>query len=199
MNEIELKIQKSIVQLCKFLPDFVNKWKDLLNEGKKPIRGLLNLSEQLRHVESVNKAHEEDFFEMQQRILFSIYVGIEEEMEIIKKILDKLNKLNNDMKSKFSTVENASLSLDFDNESSVLIKGSALQPSLILLLNLSLDFVVYFVSAWKNIQSTFKSLDVRKEKLMEKFEESFDVDLENSAVHNLLAITQYVDNDKGLS
>lgn len=51
MNENEIQVQKYLVILVKFLPNFVEKWKELLKEVSRPMLGLANQAEQMRSVE----------------------------------------------------------------------------------------------------------------------------------------------------
>lgn len=51
MNDSEAQIQKYLVHFVKFLPKFVDKWKELLQNSARPLEGLINQAEQLRHVE----------------------------------------------------------------------------------------------------------------------------------------------------
>lgn len=76
----------------------------------------------------------------------------------------------------------------------MLIRGSALQPSLEVILQRGFEFWIFFSSALKEINERFKNLNVRNEKFMTEFENSFEVDLEGNKVTNLLAIVQYIDN-----
>lgn len=47
----DANVHSSLEAFCKKLPGHVQKWKDLLAESEPPLRGLINLAEQLRHVE----------------------------------------------------------------------------------------------------------------------------------------------------
>lgn len=51
MEELEATVQKNVVNFCRILPSYVEKWKRLLEEAQKLTRALLNYAEQLRHVE----------------------------------------------------------------------------------------------------------------------------------------------------
>lgn len=56
-----------------------------------------------------------------------------------------------------------------------------------------------FSDALRNINDSFRSLNVRKPEIMMKFNDSFKLDLECFEVRGLLAITQYVENEKALN
>lgn len=73
-----------------------------------------------------------------------------------------------------------------------MISGSAVQPRLEKLLELSYDYSQYFTNALKDINNNLKKMDVRDEKSLRKLEKSFEIDLDVGTVNNLLAITQYI-------
>ncbi|GJQ77224.1 hypothetical protein Trydic_g14893 [Trypoxylus dichotomus] len=198
MNELETQVQKYLVNFVKALPNFVQKWKELLQMATKPIQGLLNQAEQLRHVEKANMKDIEDFKEMQERLLYRIYEGIEEDIHDIKQTVDKLNKLNSDLKNKLTLFENATVNLDWDDKNSALVKGNAIQPKLTLLLDYTLDFWLVFCLAGRNINKSLREMNPRDAKSMCDLQNAFKVDLNCNNVRRLIAITQYIDNEKAL-
>lgn len=106
--------------------------------------------------------------------------------------------MNGDLKNKLTLLETTSVNLDWEDENSLLIKGSATQPTIGRLLDYSLDFWLFFRAAASNINAKFRSMDARNANSMNELENSFKVDLEDRTVRRLLAITQYVDNEKAI-
>lgn len=51
MSELETQINKYLLNFVKALPSFQDKWSKLLESTEKPVQGLVNQAEQLRHVE----------------------------------------------------------------------------------------------------------------------------------------------------
>ncbi|KAI4469847.1 casein kinase 2 substrate [Holotrichia oblita] len=199
MTQLETQINKYLVNFVKALPSFRDKWGALVESIAKPLDGLINQAEQLRHVEKADLKDVDDFEGMKERLLYRIYEGIEEDICSIKQTVDKLNKLNNDLKNKLTLLENATVNLDWDDKNAALIKGSATQPALELLLDYALDFWLVFCLAARNINKAMREIDVRDAKSMTDLQNSFKVDLDCRAVTFLIAITQYIDNEKAIT
>lgn len=80
----------------------------------------------------------------------------------------------------------------------MLVKGDGLQPPLERILQDGFEFWMIFSKAFKNINDNFRTLDVRKPNVMLKFIDSLKIDFECLEVRGLLAITQYVVNEKAV-
>ncbi|KRT84472.1 hypothetical protein AMK59_2374, partial [Oryctes borbonicus] len=132
---------------------------------------------------------------MQERLLYRIYEGIEEDIHDLKQITDKLNRLNSDLKNKLILFENATVNLDWDDKNSTLMKGNAIQPGLALLLDYTLDFWLVFYVAARNINKSLREMNPRDAKSMSDLQNAFRVDLNCNVVTRLIAITQYIDNE----
>ncbi|CAH2008950.1 unnamed protein product [Acanthoscelides obtectus] len=198
MEEIEKNIQKNVVNYCKMLPGHVEKWKTLLGQVQKPAKALGNYSEQLRHVECANITYLENFTGIQETLKYRLYCEIEEELNLLKGIIDQLNKSVQDLKNKLSLLERCTLDLNWESNSQ-LIKGSPIQPPLSLILDKGYEFCLYFSKAMKVINERLKNINVRDEDCMKQFEESFNVSLEEDCVRKCLAIVQYINNEKNLT
>lgn len=103
-------------------------------------------------------------------------------------------KLNQDLKTKLLLLENSTVNIDW-HDPSRLLSGTALQPSLSLLLSEGFCFFMFFNKALKNINERLKHMDVRNERSMSKLKESFSVDLDDKTVRYYLALTQYINNE----
>lgn len=110
---------------------------------------------------------------------------------------ERLNQANLSLKTRLSVLEKSTLDLDWDQSSS-LISGSGTQPPLGKLLQRAYTFFMYFSLALKQINECFKLLDVREHSSVIKLKNAFNVDLCDENVTFLLALTQYVGNEKGI-
>lgn len=114
---------------------------------------------------------------------------------------EKINKTNHDLKNKLALLEQATIDLDWDSESPT-VKGSALQPPLNKLLALAYDFWIFFLESSRNMTLKLKTLNVRDEKSMNECQKAFTLNLDsidkNEVVYRLLALTQYVINEKSV-
>ncbi|RZC42773.1 hypothetical protein BDFB_009502, partial [Asbolus verrucosus] len=110
---------------------------------------------------------------------------------------DKLSKSNNDLKNKLFTLEKSTLDLDWEKKTE-LIRGNGTQPSLSRLLQDGLAFSIFFSKCGRTINDHFKEIDLNDEKSVKELQASFDVDLNSKVVTNLIAITQYIDNEKAV-
>lgn len=94
-------------------------------------------------------------------------------------------------------MERSTIDLNWERDSLV-IKGDALQPPLDRILQEGFDFWMIFSDAFRNINDSFRSFNVRKPSSMMKFNESFKLDFECFEIRGLLAVTQYVGNEKAI-
>jgi cytidylate kinase len=63
---------------------------------------------------------------------------------------------------------------------------------------MGLAFSNFFSKRARNISDNFKSLNLDEEKSIKRLQASFDVDLDDKVVTSLVALTQYVDNEKAI-
>lgn len=122
-------------------------------------------------------------------------------MDSVKFQIEKLNKSNHDLKNKLANLERATVDLDWDLNLPV-IKGSAIQPPLDKILQMAYEFWMFFSSASKNVNNKIKTLNVRDQKSVDEFQKSFSLNLElqgHNKVYTILALTQYVVNDKAVT
>nr|CAI5868729.1 unnamed protein product [Callosobruchus analis] len=194
MEQIERNIQKNVINFCKLLPAHVEKWKLLLADALKPAKALGNYSEQLRHVEGANITYLENFTEIQETLKYRLYTEIEEELKLLKNIINQLGQSVQDIKNKLSLLERSTFDLNWESESE-LIRGSPVQPPLSHILDKGFEFCLYFSKAVKQMNEQVKTINVRDEESMKKFEESFDVQLDEDWIRNFVAIVQYIDNE----
>ncbi|CAG9853895.1 unnamed protein product [Phyllotreta striolata] len=180
-----------ISNFCKILEKHTSKWSSLLKESAKPLRALINYCEQLRHVEQANIKYIDNFEELKEKLLFKISEGIEEEIILIKNIINQLNLSNQEIKNKLHILEKSTINLDWE-EKSDLLKGTAFQPPLTRILQEGLDFVNYFSDNYKLINEHFKKLDPRNEESIKRFESALQVELKNKIVIDFLALVQYI-------
>ncbi|XP_072385260.1 uncharacterized protein [Diabrotica undecimpunctata] len=192
---IILTLQKNLVNFCKVLPSHVDKWRNLLNEAKKPVQALVNFSEQLRHVEKANISYIKDFKVLQDKLMYKIFSEIEDEITLIRGIIDHLHAANQEVKNKLSILEKSTIDLDWDLDTP-LIRGTAFQPPLSRILQEGYNYILFFTSALKSVSDHIKVLNVRNEQFMKNFENKFNIDLESKVVINYLAIVQYIGNEK---
>ncbi|XP_066257206.1 uncharacterized protein [Euwallacea similis] len=197
MSDLE-DIQKKLVNFCQILPQHVQTWKDTLVAMQDPLRALCNFCEQLHSVEEAHITYIENFEIIQRDLQVKILGHIEEELEALKPQIERLNKYNHDLKNKLTTLERATIDLDWDLKSSVL-QGSPIQPPLDKLLQMAYEFWIFFSEALKNMNNNLKTVNVRDEKSMDKCQKALKVDLaDNNKVYALLAITQYIINEKAV-
>ncbi|CAH1119402.1 unnamed protein product [Phaedon cochleariae] len=197
VENVELTVQKHVVNFCKLLPIHVDKWRKLLEEADKPAQALTNYAEQLRHVEKANIEYLDKFRDLQEKIRFKVFIEMEEEISTLKKIIDHLNQTNQDLKNKLSILERSTIDLCWE-ANTPLLTGTAFQPPLTRILQDGLTFFQYFANALTKIKDNFKNMDVRDEKNMAKLEKSFKMEYVSKSVTSFLAIVQYVGNDKAV-
>ncbi|KAJ8943507.1 hypothetical protein NQ318_016287 [Aromia moschata] len=195
MDELELIVQRHVINFCKILPVHVEKWRTILVDLVKPSSALCNYSEQVRHIERCNIKYIDGFSALQQDLLYKIFTEIEDEMSSINGLREQLNKINQDTRNKLSVLERSSIDLNWDNNSQLIV-GSALQPPLSRILQDGYNFCLFFSEAIQSINEHCKTLNIRDEKLMNAFKDSLSISLEVPVITNLLAVTQYVNNEK---
>ncbi|XP_066154431.1 uncharacterized protein [Euwallacea fornicatus] len=197
MSDLE-EIQKKLVSFCEILPQHVETWKDALAAMQDPLRALCNFCEQLRAVEEAHIMYIENFEIIQRDLQVKILGHIEEELEALKPCLGRFNKCNHDLKNKLASLERATIDLDWDLKSP-LLQGSPIQPPLAKLLQMAYEFWIFFSEASKDINNKLKTINVRDEKSMDECQKALNVNLvDNNKVYPLLAITQYVINEKAV-
>ncbi|VEN45565.1 unnamed protein product [Callosobruchus maculatus] len=194
MEQIEKNIQKNVINFCKMLPGHVEKWRLLLADIQKPAKALGNYSEQLRHVEGANIPYLENFIEIQETLKYRLYTEIEEELKLLKNIIDQLAQSVQDLKNKLSLLERSTFNLNWESDSQ-LIRGSPVQPPLSHILDKGFEFCLYFSKAVKQMNEHVKAINVRDEECMKKLEKSFDVKLDEDFIRQFLAIVQYINNE----
>ncbi|CAH0546927.1 unnamed protein product [Brassicogethes aeneus] len=198
MCDIEVQIQKLVVHFCKMLPNHVNKWESVIKDANGPLKALVNFSDQLRHIEMANIKDIDDFCNIQNKLQYQILSSIEEEFSFLKPKIEALNTANHELKNKLSELERSTIPLDFDI-GSPLIHGTAIQPSLSRVLKNGLQFWTFFSNAVKKINESFKSFDVRNETSVQELENSFKINIRDERLTYLLALTQYVDNERAIT
>lgn len=98
------------------------------------------------------------------------------------------------MRNKLSTLERATHDLDWE-QSTELLRGTAIQPPLSVILQDGLEYYSFFASSLKRLSEQFKNLNVRDEQSMCDLEKSFSVDLDAKCVRYFIALTQYIGNE----
>ncbi|XP_044270512.1 uncharacterized protein LOC123015099 isoform X2 [Tribolium madens] len=126
MDNTEIRVQKYLVNFCKALPPHVDSWRSVLQDSGKPLQSLTNLCEQQRSIQKVTLSNFEDFREAQNVILHRITIGIEEELLCIKKLVEKLNECNIDLKNKLLVFERSTLNLNWE-ENIITLQFTALE------------------------------------------------------------------------
>lgn len=95
-------------------------------------------------------------------------------------------------------MEKSSTNLDWEGNLTI-ISGNGTQPPLGKLLQMSYEFFLYFQTSLKNINESLKLMNVRDYKSVTDLKQAFNaVNLKTDNVTFLLAITQYVDNEKAI-
>ncbi|KAG5899382.1 hypothetical protein JTB14_036870 [Gonioctena quinquepunctata] len=137
------------------------------------------------------------FIDIQENLRFKLFTEIEDEIKLLRSVIDLLGNANEVLKNKLTVLERSTIDLNWDSNTP-LLKGTALQPPLSRILQEGLTFWLYFSKTTKSLKENFKKIDVRNEKAMKDFEKSFELDLENECVSRLLSLTQYVINPKAV-
>ncbi|KAK9893050.1 hypothetical protein WA026_023351 [Henosepilachna vigintioctopunctata] len=194
MNDFEKVVQKNIITLVKYLPTHVTTWSTILDDISRPLQVLSNQSEQLRCVDSANIDWMENFKQIQGSLSHKISREISDTLIELKLKINQLKQVNNDLKTKVLTLEQSSLAIDW-NSSSRIVKGSPTQPSLENLLDHCLRFLTFFLEIGEKIYNAFNNLEVKKPESVQLLRESFKVNLSDSTVTYLIAITQYIDKN----
>ncbi|CAG9762943.1 unnamed protein product [Ceutorhynchus assimilis] len=198
---MEEDIQKKLVSLCNLLPVHVDLWKTILQSLQSPVKALGNFAEQLQFVEKATNTYMDDFEELQRQLGTKILENIEEELQAIKTLMETLDKSNHNLKNKLAILEKSTIDLDWDNDSFI-TKGTPIQPPLRQILQMAYEFWLYFSRASKTINSELKNINFRDEKSMEQLQNAFSLSLEvhnNREVYGILALTQYVVNEKAVT
>ncbi|KAF5303946.1 hypothetical protein FQA39_LY01731 [Lamprigera yunnana] len=197
MANVYVQVQKNVVNFCTYLEQHVEKWKKALQDSGSAIRGFNNQTEQLRGVEGAD-LDVEDFQKMKDSLKCCVYNGIEEEMFVLRNTIDKLQITNETLKSKLFKLEESTWELNWDAPH-VLFTGNATQPPLSKILVLGLEFWRFFERRFEAITDALKSLDYHCEKSVASFVSAFEIDFDVKTVRELIALTQYVNNEKAIS
>ncbi|XP_030763612.1 uncharacterized protein LOC115888157 [Sitophilus oryzae] len=198
MEDKERVVQKHIVAFCSILPSHIECWKTTLKELQNPIKAVSNFAEQLRYVDRAKISYINDFEQVQNQLKTKILIDIEQELESIKNNLDKLSKINQDLKNKLSQLERSTIDINWDSESFT-IRGSPTQPALTIILQLGYQYHIFFSDILKNVNRTLKCIDFKNDKSIEQFVKSCPSNIESLDCKNikyLLALTQYVVTNK---
>ncbi|KAK4876995.1 hypothetical protein RN001_009501 [Aquatica leii] len=197
MDGVCEQVQKHVVNFCAYLEPHVEKWHLELQGSETALCALTNQTEQLRHVDKT-ELDDDDFQQMKNTLKCSIYNGIEEEMVVIRDVIERLNKTNNTLKNKLFTLEKSTMDLYWDDKN-LLFNGNATQPPLSKILMYGFEFWQYFNKRYQFISDSFKCLDFKCKNSVATFVLAFEVDLNVKCVRELLALTQYVNNIKAIT
>lgn len=195
----EEEIKKKLVKFVSVFHTHVSTWSDTVGELSGPLRGVTNLSEQLRSVEQVKITYMDDFVTVQESLTAQILNTIEEELVLVKKLIEKLANSTNDYKSALCNLEKSTEYLDFRSNSELII-GNATQPALTTILQDGLKILILYSTAVDNIAKCIKNIDFRTETNMQNLKKALETDFaDRRIVIMLLAITQYFDKKNIIS
>lgn len=186
-----------MTDFCKALPVHLDRWREVLNDAKKPLQILDKTALQLRCMDGVK---DESYKEAVDEVRFLLLRAADQEVALIKDLIEKLTKSNHDVKNKLVSFEDATLKLDWDDEDCLLIHGNATQPPLARQIHMGLNYYYYFANALKKMTSLLKKLDYQDERVIKDFVSSFkDVDLDHTDVTYLISLTQYIVNPRSVN
>lgn len=190
----EEEILKKLVKFVSVLHVHVNTWTATVREMSGPLRGVMSLAEQLRSVEQAKIEHMDDFISVQDSLVANILNTVEEELVLVKNLVERLVSSTNDYKSALCNLEKSTEFLDFTSSKSDLVIGHATQPPLSTILQDGLKILILYSTALDEIAKCMKNLDFRDEVNMNNFKNALEADfIEKRVVTMLLATTQYFD------
>ncbi|KAL6258472.1 hypothetical protein P5V15_010429 [Pogonomyrmex californicus] len=154
------------------------KWKELSKSAERPLEGLANRTEQFRYV--TNKIEgTEDYVnqEVRDRLIFKIFMGLEEEMTILLNILTQFNDANQDLKNYLVNLENARSKVSLEDEDmKELNEGTPWRPALNLLMQWAVEGFQFYHNMYLRINNCMKLVDYKKEETIDNLISSFTED-----------------------
>ncbi|KAL6436733.1 hypothetical protein ACFW04_004870 [Cataglyphis niger] len=170
------KLNVSLIRYFARLQNLDDKWKELSEKAERPLEALANQAEQLRHVTNVNINETESSVdgETQERLIFKILMGIEDEITLLLDILTQFNDINQDLKNYLINLENARSQVSLKDETmQELIKGTSYRPKLNLLLEWAMEGFQFYNNMYLSIRDCMKSIDYKREETIDDLISSF--------------------------
>ncbi|KAL6436732.1 hypothetical protein ACFW04_004870 [Cataglyphis niger] len=189
------KLNVSLIRYFARLQNLDDKWKELSEKAERPLEALANQAEQLRHVTNVNINETESSVdgETQERLIFKILMGIEDEITLLLDILTQFNDINQDLKNYLINLENARSQVSLKDETmQELIKGTSYRPKLNLLLEWAMEGFQFYNNMYLSIRDCMKSIDYKREETIDDLISSFVEDQRGRRNINILAFTQFL-------
>ncbi|XP_050451511.1 uncharacterized protein LOC126851501 [Cataglyphis hispanica] len=190
------KLNMSLVRYFARLENLDDKWKELAEKAERPLEALANQAEQLRHVTNVNINETENSVngETQERLIFKILMGIEDEITLLLDILMQFNDNNQDLKNYLINLENARSQVSLKDETmQELIKGTSYRPKLNLLLEWAMEGFQFYNNMYLSIRDCMKSIDYKREETIDDLISSFVEDQRGRRnINKILAFTQFL-------
>ncbi|XP_043484433.1 uncharacterized protein LOC122512583 [Leptopilina heterotoma] len=193
---MEKTLYKSIVKYYSYLKIVSTTWNDVISSAKEQINGLKSLCEQFRLITSVDADQTEIYKQngLKEKLQIKVFRAIQNEIAIIGNFLNRLNKINQELKNKFARIEEARSKVSLrDLEMKQLINGTPLIPRLEKLILWAKESQDYYPSLLQSVSENFNSLDHNDENTIVNFEKSFNINyFWKIKIDNILRFTETI-------
>ncbi|KAL2725655.1 uncharacterized protein V1478_008328 [Vespula squamosa] len=188
------ELHKSLINYFVHLRILDKKRLDLFTTAERPLEALKNQCEQLRLVSSKDVDNEEICMidHAREKLIFNIFMGIENEISLLSDILHRLNNAIQDLKNRLTNLNKSrSNVLLRDEDMKDIVNGTPYRPKLNLLLEWAIESFQYYHELYLSIKKSMKAIDYKNEESIDNFAESFVEDrYRRTKLNKILAFTQ---------
>nr|KAF7434551.1 hypothetical protein H0235_002742 [Vespula pensylvanica] len=141
------ELHKSLINYFVHLKILDEKWLELFTSAERPLQALRNQCEQLRFVSSKDVDSEEicmiDY--AREKLIFKIFMGIENEISLLSDMLQRLNDAIQDLKNRLTNLNKSRNNVLLrDEDMKDIINGTPYRPKLNLLLEWAIESFQYY-------------------------------------------------------
>ncbi|KAL2746620.1 uncharacterized protein V1477_004990 [Vespula maculifrons] len=194
------ELHKSLINYFVHLKILDEKWLELFTSAERPLQALRNQCEQLRFVSSKDVDSEEicmiDY--AREKLIFKIFMGIENEISLLSDMLQRLNDAIQDLKNRLTNLNKSRNNVLLrDEDMKDIINGTPYRPKLNLLLEWAIESFQYYHELYLFINESMKAMDYKNEESIDNFADSFIEDrYKRTKLNRILAFTQFLIMEK---
>ncbi|XP_046824100.1 uncharacterized protein LOC124426448 [Vespa crabro] len=194
------ELHKSLINYFTYLKKLDEKWLELFTAAERPLQALKNQCEQLHFVSSEDVDNEEicmiDY--AREKLIFKIFIGIENEISLLQDTLQRLNDAIQDLKNRLTNLEKSRSNISLhDEDMKDIVNGTPYRPKLNLLLEWAIEGFQYYHELYLSINKSMKAMDYKNEESIDNFADSFVEDrYKRIKLNRILAFTQFLIMEK---
>ncbi|XP_047370713.1 uncharacterized protein LOC124957659 isoform X3 [Vespa velutina] len=109
-----------------------------------------------------------------EKLIFKIFIGIENEISLLQDILQRLNDAIQDLKNRLTNLEKSRSNVSLhDEDMKDIVNGTPYRPKLNLLLEWAIEGFQYYHELYLSINKSMKAMDYKNEESIDNFADSF--------------------------